>query len=274
MTANGKIDATVLTAANLAAMPALAHGFSTRMGGVSKVYGRDGDLNLGYTAEDHPSNVRENRARLQHAVGADQFRAFALLCQRHTPTLHRVRSADSAALSFAEPGRLEGDALATDVPGILLTIQTADCIPVLVFDPKRRAVAAFHAGWRGTVCRIVEDGVTEMHTMFRSDPAKVLAAIGPGIGPDSYEVGEEVRRSFDRDFEYADELFRPSSNNGHFLLDLWEANRRQLMAAGVPAENITLLGQDTAADTEQFFSYRSERGRTGRMMSVIGLKDA
>ncbi len=285
----------------LAACEALTHGFSTRGGGVSRCYRPHlpdsmGDLNLGFTKHDDADNVRENRRRFLSCIQANSFERFALLHQRHTPIVRVVGSASDATGDFLQPARMRGDAVMTDVPGVLLTVQTADCVPVLLFDTHRRAVAAFHAGWRGTLHRIVERGVGTMRRQYGSDPAHILAVVGPSIGPESYSVGEEVRHEFTSQFAYADALFRDVYESdpirekypllfltarapGHSLigpqlhLNLWEANRHQLLHAGVPAENITVTGLDTAADTGRFFSHRAEDGFTGRMMSAIGLAE-
>lgn len=284
----------------LTACESLTHGFSTRAGGVSRCYRPSlpesiGDLNLGFTKHDDAENVRENRRRFLRAVASETFGRYVLLQQRHTPIIRIIQSAAEATEDFLQPATMRGDAAITDVPGVLLTVQTADCVPVLLFDPKRRVVAAFHAGWRGTLARIVERGVGTMRRQYGTDPADVLAAIGPSIGPESYNVGEEVRHEFDSQFAYADALFRDVYDSdpirekypllfltarapGHspigpqLHLDLWEANRRQLLDAGVAAANITVTAQDTAADTGRFFSHRAEDGFTGRMMSVIGLR--
>jgi hypothetical protein len=183
----------------------------------------------------------------------------------------------------------------TDSPGLLLGIQTADCIPILVADRKRRAVAAFHAGWRGTVSRIVQSGVGRMRLEFGSKPEDLIAAIGPGIGPCCYAVGDEVLSSFESQFAYARELFREvydadqvhlrypmlfltqrapgHSEIGPSLhLNLAEANRRQLLAAGLKPSAIQFVGGCTNCQPEMFFSHRGSQGRAGRMMSVIGIR--
>ncbi len=153
----------------------------------------------------------------------------------------------------------------SDESGVLLGIQTADCLPVLVVDRSRRAVAAFHAGWRGTWKRIVEKGVLAMQAEFGSDAEQLSAAIGPGIGSCCFEVGPELRKLFGDRFSYVDELFVRDSH-----LDLVEANRRQLLAAGVRPESIYINGDCTACRVDRYFSYRAERGKTGRMLAVIG----
>jgi YfiH family protein len=186
-----------------------------------------------------------------------------------------------------------GDGSLTGDPGLMLAIQTADCLPILVADLRQRVVAAFHAGWRGTLARIVERGVGRMRAEFRSRPEDLTAAIGPGIGRCCYAVGEELRMDFESQFHYADSLFhevfesdpirrkypllfltaRAPGHSGlgpQIHLDLEEANRRQLLAAGVQAGKIYVMGLCTACNMDRFFSYRGEDGFTGRLMSVIG----
>lgn len=183
----------------------------------------------------------------------------------------------------------------TSQPGLLLGIQTADCIPVLVADRQRKAVAAFHAGWRGTVRRIVENGIGRMRLEFGSQPKDLVAAIGPGVGQCCYAVGEEVLSEFESQFTYGSELFREigssdpvrtkypmmflaqrapghSSPGAGLHLDLIEANRRQLLAAGLQPRAIQFVGACTNCHPELFFSHRGSRGRCGRMMSVIGIR--
>ena len=177
----------------------------------------------------------------------------------------------------------------------LLAIQTADCIPVIVVDTKRHAVGVFHAGWRGTVKRIVEKGVGEMVRCCGSRPRDLKAAIGPGIRGCCYEVGEEVRTKFESQFSYAASLFHEVKDSdpvrekypllfltarapGHselpkkIFLDLVEANRQQLIAAGVPKKNIEASELCTNCRPELLFSYRAERGKTGRMLGVAGVR--
>ena len=174
-------------------------------------------------------------------------------------------------------------------------MQTADCFPIILADRKRRAVGVFHAGWRGTVKRIVEKGVGEMRKHFKSDPRHIFAAIGPGVQSCCYEVGEELRTKFEAQFSYADTLFREVKESdpvrekypllfltarapGHgelptkLFLDLKEANRRQLLDAGVPAKISIQLRPAPSCHTELLFSYRAEKGVTGRMMAAAGIR--
>jgi hypothetical protein len=171
---------------------------------------------------------------------------------------------------------LEGDGLITDVPGVLLGVGTADCVPVLVADVANRVVAAFHAGWRGTVARIVERGIAMMQKEFGSQTGDMVAAVGPSIGPCCYTVGEAVWSEFGRQLGYATELFDRPIHSGEVRLNLWEANRRQLLDAGIPEAGISVKRECTAcARTEsgalRYFSHRGEHGVAGRMLNVIGV---
>ena len=274
-------------------MPWLWHGFSTRRGGLSRAYCADdapGELNLGFTAADDRETVLRNRQLFAEAITGDAATPLVALKQIHS---NRMVIAGAADLSRERPSR--ADALMTDEPGLLVGIQTADCIPVLVADRKRHAVAAFHAGWRGTVNRIVESGIGRMRLQFGSRPEDLVAAIGPGIGACCYSVGEEMLSNFESQFSYARELFREVYDSdpvrtkypmlfltqrapGHseigpsLHLNLVEANRRQLLAAGLKPRSIRWVGGCTNCQPELFFSHRGSEGHAGRMMSVIGIR--
>jgi hypothetical protein len=271
----------------------LWHGFSTRRGGESRAYcpgDAPGELNLGFTPEDSPETVVRNRRLLAAALTGNQATPLVTLRQIHSNALVLIEAPDAAR---ERPCKADG--LMTDRPGLLLAVQTADCIPVLVADRKRRAVAAFHAGWRGTVKRIVESGVGRMRLEFGSHPEDLAAAIGPGIGACCYAVGEEMLSSFESQFAYARELFREVCDAdpvrakypmlfltqcapGHspigtsLHLDLAEANRRQLLAAGLKPRSIQLVGGCTSCQPDLFFSHRASQGRAGRMLSAIGIR--
>ncbi len=268
----------------------LWHGFSTRRGGHSHCYDAEGDageLNLGFTADDDRENVMGNRRLLAEAITGSAATPIVTLKQIHSNVV-RLAGADVAA----SPRR--GDGLMTAERGILIGVQTADCTPVLVADRRRKVVAAFHAGWRGTVKRIVEEGIGRMRLEFGSRPEDLVAAVGPGIGACCYPVGEEVLSEFESQFPYARELFHEvydadpvrakypmlfltqrapgHSDIGPALhLDVAEANRRQLLAAGLRPKAIAMVGGCTVCQRELFFSHRGSKGRCGRMLSAIGI---
>jgi len=258
----------------------LLHGFSTRDGGISQVYGGS-TLNLGWTKEDDATYVAENRRRFLAAVcGQSAGSVLVGVKQIHSNIVRVVKEEDGALEGRlqTEEGRaiLEGDGLITDVPGLLLGVGTADCVPVLVVDVAKRVVAAFHAGWRGTVARIVEQGIRMMQEEYGSRAVDMLAAVGPSIGPCCYTVGEEVWSEFDGQFGYARELFVRQTDDGKVCLNLWEANRRQLLDAGVTEANIATIGECTACARNQsgafrYFSHRAEHGVAGRMLNTIGV---
>jgi YfiH family protein len=273
----------ILQVPELIKLPWLVHGFSTRQGGVSQLDGKR-VLNLGFTEWDARENVKENRARLQAAVGAKDAKLVSLL-QFHSDAILHFEAAPT------EPSR--GDASVTKTAGLLLAVQTADCVPILLVDPKNRAVAAVHAGWRGTLARILEKAIGRMQMQFGSRAEDLLAAIGPAIGGCCYEVGTEVAAAFSGQFsnaaEFFDELRTGDEPNplqwlnmmppGHqpppkkVLLDLRKANRAQLEAAGVPRATIFVSDLCTGCQRDLLFSYRKEGAQIGRMMAVIGIRE-
>jgi polyphenol oxidase len=284
-----KTTLTILRGSSLETLPWLVHGFSTRVGGTSAAFG-GGALNLGFGKHDANSAVQRNRETFLHKLGVGGKSPWPLI------TLRQIHS-DIIHLMTAPPAHpLTGDGLLTATPHLLVAIQTADCLPVIIADPRQRAVGVFHAGWRGTVKRIVEKGVGEMLRCFGSRARDLRAAIGPGVHECCYEVGLEVREQFESQFAYAGKLFRELKDSdpvrekypllfltarapGHsdlpikIFLDLAEANRRQLLDAGVLARNISTSEFCTSCRTDLLFSYRKERGVTGRMLAVAGIEE-
>lgn len=284
--------------------PWLHASFSTREGGQTTVYGGRGDQNLGWTKDDDPAAVTENRRRFLRAVQGSGGGAAGLplltVRQMHSGLVRTVADAAEAAALMTGEGKpmLRGDALLAEGTGVMLGVVTADCVPVLVADTRTRAMGAFHAGWRGTLARIVERGVGTMRLQFGSRPEDLVATIGPGIGACCFAVGEDVKFDFESQFAYAPALFSEvydsdpvrdkypllfltarapgHSNIGPQIhLDLIEANRRQLLGAGVPEGAVSVVAECTACTRlkggqRKYFSHRAEHGFTGRMLSVIG----
>jgi YfiH family protein len=269
--------------------PWLIAGFSTRVGGTSRVYGKN-QLNLGFTQHDSRTAVERNRRAFLEKLGAKKNgKLWPLVTMRqvHSDLIHCVDKVPEHPLV--------GDGLITCRPGLLLAVQTADCLPVILVDKKTHAVGVFHAGWRGTVKRIVEKGVGEMRRHFGTSRQNIVAAIGPGVHSCCYNVGEEMRTKFESQFAYARELFHETKERneihekypllfltarapGHselpykIWLDLVEANRRQLLDGGVPARNISASPLCTACRMDLLFSHRAENGNTGRLMGVVGVQ--
>lgn len=263
----------------------LVHGFSTRPGGESLLNEKSA-LNLGFTDWDKHAKVAANRANFMSALGATEMPLIALR-QFHSDVIHVAAEAEAEAP--------KADALATNTPELLLGVQTADCVPILLADTRRHAVAAIHAGWRGTLARIVAKTLGRMQMEFGTRPRDVVAALGPAIGRCCYEVGPEVAQAFAAQFSSAAAWFDGPFDQlahgeeplwlpwltmmppGHVpppprvQLDLRAANRWQLADAGVPESNIAVSDLCTACRTDLLFSYRREGAKTGRMMAAIGI---
>ncbi len=276
----------ILQARALQEIPWLVHGFSTRAGGTSTL---DGErvLNLGFTDWDTRANVLSNRQRFLAAVGAEQVNLVTLR-QRHSDIVHVFETPPARAPS--------ADAAITRAPRLLLGIQTADCVPVLLVDVQNRAVAAVHAGWRGTLRRIVAKTLGQMHMVFGSQPSEAIAALGPAVHACCYEVGAEVAQAYASQFSQAREWFSAAFDQlasgeersplkwllrtapGHdpppprVQLDLIACNRWQLLDAGVAPSNIVSSELCTSCRTDLLFSYRRENGCTGRLLAVIGIR--
>jgi len=281
----------ILKSESLISVPWLIHGFSTRSAGFSRVYGGN-TLNLGFTKQDSRNAVERNRQAFLQQLGAGRDKkAWPLI------TLRQIHSDLIHCVSDLPEQTLVGDGLITRTPNLLLAIQTADCLPVILVDAKQKSAGVFHAGWRGTVKRIVEKGVGEMRRYFGTLPRNIKAVIGPGVHACCYEVGSEVRQQFESQFSYAGDLFHEVKESdpvrekypllfltarapGHgelpskILLDLVEANRRQLISAGVLRKNISASKLCTSCHPELLFSYRAEKGMTGRMMGVAGIRSS
>ncbi len=279
-------DLRIVESREMAKLDWLVHGFSTRPGGESLLSGKRA-LNLGFTDWDVRTNVTANRVKFAAAVGAKQM-PLATVRQIHSDVIH-VAAAHAAETPKA-------DALATRTPGLLLGVQTADCVPILLADTRQRVVAAIHAGWRGTLARIAVKTLGRMRMEFGTRPRDVVAALGPAIGRCCYEVGPEVAQAFAAQFpaaaDWFDGPFDQLANGeeplwlpwltmmppGHVpppprvQLDLRAANRWQLADAGVPESRIAVSDLCTACRTDLLFSYRREGAQTGRMMAVIGVR--
>jgi YfiH family protein len=253
------------------AVAGIVHGFTTRLGGVSGPPYES--LNLTTSRGDDPEAVAENRRRLRETLGIP---VLALVHQVHGRRVLAVEEAPRDALGGAAGGSWtvgEGDALVTDRPGIGLLARTADCAPILLLDPDRPAVAAVHSGWRGAVADVAGAAVAELVARYGSAPSRLLAAIGPSISKESYRVGPEVLEAFADAFGTLDgELIGPVDAEGGATLDVPEAVRRRLVAAGVRPENIERLPYCTYRDL-RFYSSRRARSKTfGGQGGIIAIE--
>ncbi len=241
---------------NLAALDGVVHGISGRAGGVSD--GRFATLNVSYTVGDEQAHVDENLRRIAGALGTARERLFAA---------YQVHGSRAVVVDQDTPSRPECDVLVTRSNERALMLRFADCTPVLLADPARQAVGAAHAGWRGTAAHAARSAVTAMQEAFGSRPGDLVVGIGPSIGPCCYEVGRDVADAFvDRPWALA------AAAPGRYHLDLWEANRRALVSAGVPEEQIEVAGICTRCQADRFFSHRANGGEpAGRFAGVIGL---
>lgn len=236
----------------------IIHAISTRHGGTSSA--PFATLNLSRAAGDDPRNVSTNTRRLHAALALD---ASA------TVDASQVHGARVAIVGAADRGTCiaDVDALLTNEPGVSLLLRFADCVPILLFDPSHRAIAAVHAGWRGTVGQIATHAVTAMGAQFYTRPRDLIACIGPSIGPCCYRVGADVIIQVRAAFSDSDELLVTRDGATHF--DLWQANARQLQTLGV--EQIEIAKLCTAEHTNDFYSARVQ-GKTGRFGAIIALR--
>ena len=239
----------------------LTQAVFSRKGGVSPIPWSS--LNLGSTVGDEPARVSENKNKLLSAIGYSP---------NQLAQIHQVHSANVQVVN--KPGGrtsvlVQGDAMISNTPGLLMLMRFADCVPILFFDPVKNAAGIAHAGWKGTVKEVVIAVVNELKSQFGTNPADLLTGIGPSIGPDHYEIGdeviEEVKRTFHNNWDQI-LIIGPDS----VKLDLWEANKISLRNAGV--KHIETAEICTACSVKDWYSHRAENGITGRFAAVIGLK--
>ncbi|MEN8240906.1 MAG: peptidoglycan editing factor PgeF [Chloroflexota bacterium] len=241
----------------------VTHAFFTRQGGVST--GALASLNVGLTVGDHAENVYHNRALAFNAVGRqpESLSDSWLVHGTDAVVYQQPRSP-------AQKTPPQADIVLTDNPEVTLFMRYADCVPIVLVDPVRRAIALVHAGWQGTIKKAAQAGVSQLTENYSSRPQDVLAVIGPSIGPENYEVGPEVITGVKRAFgDVADQLLPAYGKSTHF--DLWAANQLVLQQAGV--EQIDLFEICTFAHAAEWFSHRASGGKTGRFGVLLALKD-
>ncbi len=245
------------------------HGFSTRLGGVST--GELATMNLAVSRGDEPARVQENFQRIMGALDMPAER-LVLAKQTHTTNVRVVTEADAGKGYDRERDYEDIDGLVTNVPNLPLVTFHADCIPLYFVDPVKRAIGLAHSGWRGTVAKMAAVMVQTMQEQFGSNPADLLAGVGPGICPDCYEVGPEVAEAFTRDWP-ADVCRKilTAKPNGKYLLDLKLANVACMEMAGIRPENIAIADACTNCNPELLFSHRASQGRRGTLAAFLCL---
>ena len=253
--------------------PGLQHGFSTRKGGVSKEH--LASLNLSFSVEDAKENVLENFRRIGERFGKTP-EDFVLSKQSHETKVLKIGRKDRGK-GITKDRDYEGiDALITDEEGIILSCFSADCVPILFYDPIHKAVGACHSGWRGTKGKILQNVVEEMRKHFSSNPAEILIAIGPSICKEQYVVSEDLALSFLEDYP---DLGEASSSpiqrisKDKFQLDLWDLNSRIALDCGIKEEHISISGYCTMENPELFFSHRYSQGKRGLQGAFICIQD-
>lgn len=240
------------------------HGFSTRLGGVSK--GHCATMNISTTRGDDPKAIEENQRRIAKAIG---------VCVEDMTYTNQTHTTNVAVVEAKDRGRsfLETDGMVTNVPGICLVTFYADCVPLFFVDPEHRAIGLSHSGWRGTVNKMGKVTVEQMQKQYGTDPDKVVAAIGPSICRDCYEVSEEVVEQFRENFDEVlwPELFYKKAD-GKYQLDLWRANEAVLMEAGISRERMAVTNLCTHCNPEILFSHRSTGFHRGNLSAFLALR--
>ena len=267
ITEQTKNGVTFYSADGITAAGGVAHGFSTRLGGVSE--GMWSSLNLGVSRGDDPDHVRENYRRFFAAIGASGNR-LARTHQVHGASVRTVTTADLHTDPCEKVG-YDADGLMTDLPGVALVVYAADCVPILFYDPARRCVAAVHAGWRGTAAGVATAAVDRMKNVYGSRSEDILAAIGPGIGPDCFETHEDVPNAMTSAMGTGVLRHIKIKENGKFTVDLKAINAMRLEQAGLDRSHIAVSSLCTSCNPDKFWSHRKLGTNRGSMAAAIQL---
>lgn len=246
----------------------IRHFITSRQGGVSKNQYKG--LNIGFGTNDNPENVSKNREILSESLGIP-LDWFVFPRQTHSANIEVINTNHKGKGALTKDNAIsDTDALITSFTNVCIIVQVADCVPILLLDPVKNIVATIHAGWRGTAKDITLQTVLKMIEIYGSNPPDIIAGIGPSIGCCCYEVGSEVIQSFNgRKIKYSN-CFMQNGTKQHF--DLWQANKNQLLNAGLKEQNIEISEICTHCNNEYFFSSRHEKGDTGRFLAGIMLQ--
>ncbi|WP_345891666.1 peptidoglycan editing factor PgeF [Ruminococcus sp. OA3] len=269
MAVNHKGELCYLTWPMLSSIPFVKHAFTTRFGGVSE--GVLSSMNLSFTRGDREGNVRENFRRIAEAVG---FHVEDIVCsdQTHTANVRIVTEQDRGKGVIRDRDYADVDGLVTNVPGIMLATFYADCVPLYLVDPVNQAVGLSHSGWKGTVSNIAKATLKAMKHAYGTNPKDVIAAIGPSICQDCYEISEDVAAMFKNAYpaaNYRDMIV--DKKNGKYQLDLWKACSYNFMQAGVMKDHIVGPNLCTCCNPEILFSHRASNGKRGNLAAFLGI---
>lgn len=265
-----KGDVVWLTYPQLEKEEGILHGFSTRLGGVSKEHLFS--MNLSFSRGDVPENVVENYHRIADAIGfAPENLVFS--DQTHTTNVRIVTEEDRGKGFSGERDYTDVDGLITNIPGLVLATFYADCVPLYFYDPVKKVIGLSHSGWKGTVGRIGRVTVSKMSEEFGCNPGDILAAIGPSICQDCYEVSEDVILQFQKAFreeQWKDLYYK--KENGKYQLNLWKANEIILLEAGIPKENLSITDICTCCNPDLLYSHRASKGMRGNLAAFLGIR--
>lgn len=266
MNLNERAGVGYLTFPSLERFGFVRHAFSTRIGGVSR--DEYASMNLNFGRGDPDENVTENYRRFCGAAGFD-YHTLVASSQDHHTFIRRV-TAENYGNGIWKPKDMQSvDGLITNEPNVTLVTYYADCVPLFFLDPEKRAIGLAHAGWRGTVAKIAEKAVEAMVREFGSNPQNIIAAVGPSIGPCCFEVDAPVYGEFIKMTELAPQAFIVEKSGGKYRIDLWEANRRVLLNAGIPSENITIAQLCTKCNAQWLYSHRASGGKRGGLAAMM-----
>lgn len=263
-------DLKLIVFPELAGIKGLNHCYTTRLGGVSE--GCCDSLNLSFGREVKVKNVQENFRRLMEAYGESED-SCAFTNQNHTKKIRKVDDGDSSYYGPWVFEQEEIDGMVTNKRDTTLFTYYGDCVPIYLYDQENRAIGLVHSGWRGTIINAGGAGVEKMNEEYGTRAQELIAVIGPSIGPECFQVDLDVAEEFEAEYGKSSEVVYEDTVSGKYLVDLWEANRLNLVKSGLKAENIIISGLCTCCNETLFFSHRRDKGQTGSMAALMTIKE-
>ena len=265
-----KEDVPYLSSSLLEQTGMVIQGFSTRLGGVSEAH--LSSMNLSFSRGDREENVHENFRRIANAIGLDA-ESFVFSQQTHTTNVRKVTEEDKGKGIVKPLDYQDVDGLITNVPGIALVTFYADCVPLYFADPVRRVIGLSHSGWKGTVGKIGKVTVDRMREEYGSRPEDIIAAVGPSICQECYEVSKDVISEFQKNYDenfWSDMFYQ--KENGKYQLNLWKANELVFLESGILPEHIEMPGICTCCNSKWLYSHRASKGKRGNLAAFLSIK--